>query len=116
MTTKLITIALIWIAASCGQQATHSSEDNMNSSSKKLLQGSWFGKEYDEHAVFRIDGDSINFVEHFDKLKYRLSKDTFEIVTRESHTKQVIIRLTKDSLIVKDAVSGLVSKYWKMKP
>lgn len=39
---------------------------------KALLQGSWFGKEYDEHAVFFALGDSIVYVEHFDTFKYEL--------------------------------------------
>jgi hypothetical protein len=83
------------------------------SNTEKLLQGSWFGKEYDEHAVFNIDGDSINYIEHFDKFKYRISKDTFDILTDQPHYKEIILKLTKDSLVLKELPGNEINKYWK---
>jgi hypothetical protein len=80
-----------------------------------LLQGTWFGEEYDAHAVFYITGDTISYIEHFDKFKYLISKDTFDIYTANPHYKQLILKLTKDSLVVQDLPSKKISKYWKIK-
>jgi len=80
---------------------------------KNLLQGNWWGTEYDEHAVFYIQGDTINYVEHFDRFKYLIRKDTFDLDTKQPHYKSLILRLTKDSLILKYLPGGEISKYWR---
>src|ERR1700730_12775283 len=73
---------------------------------KKLLQGAWFGVEYDEHAVFDIEGDSITYIDDFNKFKYLISKDTFDLKTTQFHYKELILKLTPDSLIFKEVPSG----------
>ncbi|MGZ3883758.1 MAG: hypothetical protein ACXVPQ_12105 [Bacteroidia bacterium] len=86
---------------------------NRTSRTKALLQGTWWGQEYDEHAVFLIDGDSINYIEHFDKFRYKLSGNTFDLATKQLHYKEIILKLTKDSLIFKEVPAGTISRYWK---
>jgi len=80
---------------------------------KKLMQGAWFGVEYDEHAVFSIDGDSITYIDDFSKFKYKVTKDTFELQTTQPHYKELILRISPDSLIFKEVPSGSISKYWR---
>jgi hypothetical protein len=80
---------------------------------KKLLQGAWFGKESDDAAVFYIDPDSVTYIEDFAKFKYTISKDTFDIITNEPHYKEIIIKLTEDSLILKELPSMEINRYWK---
>jgi len=112
----LFAISLLFISA-CGRhgvkldskKALTTIEPNLGG----LLQGSWFGKDFDEHAVFSIQGDAITYVDDFSTFKYAISKDTFEIVAKEPHYKQIIIILTKDSLVLRDIVSHKISKYWR---
>ena len=90
-----------------------------------MLQGSWFGKESD-NAIFSIEGDTLTYIDSFKKFKILILKDTFDIQTTESHYNQVILKLTHDSLIVRnlpnkkedamlmeDAAGGKIVKYWK---
>jgi hypothetical protein len=87
----------------------HSRTDSI----KLLLQGSWFGKEFNEHAVFSIRGDTITYIDDFSNFKYSISKDTFNLLTKEPHYKQIILKLTKDSLVLKDLPGQEISKYWR---
>lgn len=80
---------------------------------KLLLLGCWFGKEFNEHAVFSIRGDTITYIEDFSNFKYSISKDAFDLLTKEPHYKQIILKLTKDSLVLKDLPSQEISKYWR---
>jgi len=115
----LIIIFLSGLAA-CGQQrgevkALTSKADSIT----MLLQGAWFGEEYDEHAAFYIKDDSINYIEHFEKYKYFISNDTLDILTNPNTFKVdfIISKLTKDSLTLKDMrfSEAQKKKYWKQK-
>jgi hypothetical protein len=110
---RLVIIITGIISCACQNNRSMTTKEFNSSNSKTLLQGAWFGKEYDEHAVFLIEGDSINYIEHFDKFKYRVSRDTFEILTTQPHYKELILKLGKDSLILKELPSGEINKYWK---
>jgi hypothetical protein len=80
---------------------------------KKLMQGSWFGAENDDAAVFYIGGDSITYIDDFAKFKYTVVKDTFDLKTTEMHYKELILRISPDSLILKEVPSGAINKYWR---
>src|ERR1700722_14988299 len=76
---------------------------------KKLMQGSWFGAEDDDAAVFYIGGDSITYIDDFAKFKYIVNKDTFDLKTTEMHYKELILRISPDSLILKELPSGEIN-------
>jgi hypothetical protein len=80
---------------------------------KSLLQGSWFGKESDDAAVFSIYGDTITYIDDFSKFKYTITKDTFELKTTQPHYKMLFLKLTQDSLIFKELPSMEIDRYWK---
>ncbi len=122
MLTKYLTIVFLLELTACEQQREQTGNKkelaNKVDSIKILLQGSWFGEEYDEHAVFYIKDDTISYIEHFDKYKYSISNDTLDILTEVPNFKEfVIMQLTKDSLILKDIAHDEVQtkKYWRTK-
>jgi hypothetical protein len=113
-TKKLILVFLLALGACGSEQTKEKKEANADSESVKAsLQGSWFGKEYEEHAVFSIQGDSINYIEHPGKFAFSIYWDTLDIISQEGHNKQIILKSTKDSLFLKDAGNGEVMKYWR---
>jgi hypothetical protein len=81
----------------------------------KYMQGSWFGIEYEEHAVFTVKGDIMMDVEHFEKHKYGISNDTLCIRTGNTVYRELILKLTLDSLIVKELETPNIYKYWHSK-
>ena len=104
-----------------GQIATHVATKkelpNKVDSIKILLQGAWFGQEYDEHATFYINGDTISYIEHFDKYKYLISNDTLRLLTTANNYKEFsILKLTTDSLKLQSLEHGevLTEKYWRL--
>lgn len=120
MTIKYLAILLLFGLVACGQKGEQSRNKKESPSRadtiKMFLQGSWFGKEYDEHAVFYIKDDTISYVEHFDKFKYLISNDTFDILNTVPNYKEfIILQLTKDSLILQDIGHREVwtEKYWR---
>jgi hypothetical protein len=102
-------ITIACIPASAQVQGKKLSEKEL----KKLMQGSWFGAENDDAAVFYIGGDSITYIDDFAKFKYTLVKDTFDLKTTEMHYKELILRISPDSLILKEVPSGEINKYWR---
>ncbi|MFL5753666.1 MAG: hypothetical protein ACJ76F_09680 [Bacteroidia bacterium] len=115
MRTKKLTLVFLLALGACGSEQTKEKKqtDADKESVKASLQGSWFGKEYEEHAVFSIQGDSISYVEHPGKYVFSIYWDTLDIIAPEGHIKQIILKSTKDSLLLKDAGNGEVMKYWK---
>jgi hypothetical protein len=81
---------------------------------EKLFQGAWFGAESD-NAVFSVMGDTITYIDDFARFGYRITKDTFELQTTQLHYKELIIKLTPDSLVFKEVPSGEISRYWRNK-
>jgi hypothetical protein len=79
-----------------------------------LLNASWFDKNSD-NAEFYIVGDSLQFTDDFVKQRYTVTHDTFDLITKQQHNKVLIIKLTKDSLIEEDLVTGEIDRYWKSK-
>jgi hypothetical protein len=78
---------------------------------KDLLQGSWFDNN-DDNAEFFIIGDSIGYPDDMSKYKYTLKNDTLDILTTQPHYKQVIQKITEDSLIMKNLPDRTISRYW----
>lgn len=79
--------------------------------SMQLIQGAWFGKEYEEHAVFLIDGDSITYIEHFDKFKFKIKSSVFDIISADPHHPLRILILRDDSLVFQDSTDGEILRY-----
>lgn len=91
--------------------ATTAQSDKKVSKTKDLLQGSWFDNN-DDNAEFFIIGDSIGYPDDMSKYKYTLKNDTLDIVTTQPHYKQVIQKITEDSLIIKNLPDKSISRYW----
>lgn len=111
---KLLFICCLGCAMLCAAQSKLKQKTaSKTEHAKALLQGAWWGSEYDEHAVFTIDGDEITYIEHFDKFRYKLSGDTFDLITKQPHYKEIIVKLTKDSLVLRELPSKEISRYWR---
>lgn len=119
MAKKYLTILLFFIEIlAYGQQVSEKKKlITKTDSIKTLLQGAWFGQEYDEHAVFYVKGDTISYIEHFDRYKYSISKDSIDIITNPNTFRVdfIIKKLTKDSLIMDDMRFAEVERktYWR---
>lgn len=72
---------------------------------KALLNGVWAENEED-NALFQIEGDTLRYVEHYNTpyLAF-LNENYFEIryLDNKVLSKSIILKLTKDSLILKTA-------------
>jgi len=77
------------------------------------MQGAWFSKDDDDAAIFFIGDDSITYIDDFAKFKYTIVKDTFDLKTDEPHYKELILRISPDSLILRELPSGDINKYWR---
>lgn len=88
-----------------------------------MLQGGWFNEESADlgSAIFYINGDSLQDLDTMDKFKLLISKDTFDIKDAKPHYVEIILKLTSDSLIVRDipnkkmenSTGGKIVRYWK---
>ncbi len=112
----VLTVTTFVFPQTAKQVTTKKILKNKVDSIKIHLQGAWFGKEYDEHATFYIKGDTISYIEHFEKYKYLVSNDTLHILTKAlSYKEFIILKLSNDSLILQNKEHGEVEieKYWQ---
>jgi hypothetical protein len=111
MKKKIFTLIIAAFALGCTHAPDNSKEQ------KILLQGSWFDKDSKDlgSAIFSVMGDSVTYPDGFNRFKYTLSDDIFDIQTKGPHTGQRILKLTKDSLVLQDVSTKEIIHYWKNK-
>lgn len=128
MKTKHLIAAFLFLQIAAEQAGAQTWNKNVpEQTTLKMLQGSWFGQESD-NAIFSIQGDTLTYIDSFEKYKILISKDTFDIKDANPHYNQLILKLTSDSLIVRDlpnkkldamlmdeATGGKIVRYWKNK-
>jgi hypothetical protein len=76
------------------------------------IQGIWTDGQT-ENATFRINKDSIYYVDNFQSFKYEISSDTLIIKFDGFNDVSKIIKIDKDSLILFKDNQRL--KFWKFK-
>jgi hypothetical protein len=69
--------------------------------SSEMLPGAWF-KEGDSNAVFSISSDSIFYVDNSGSYAYEITADTIQIKFDGWISKSLILKATKDSLVLMD--------------
>lgn len=111
ITYLFLLLALAITALSCKRPAPKPQSTVDLKTAKTLLQGSWFDKNSD-NAEFFIQGDSLGDVDALQKTKYILKGDTLDLITNKPYVKQILLKLSKDSLIVQNLPDMSVSRYW----
>ncbi len=78
---------------------------------KYEIEGIW-AESLEENPWFKIEGDSIMNIEHGDKMKFIVSGDTLLIDYGNDVGWHLIIKLTEDSLVLKNR-NGSLSKLYR---
>jgi hypothetical protein len=110
---NLISIVLLSCSNVTTTETTVQSKENVDDRTR-LLQGVWAFNE-EENALYEISGDSIYYVEHSEAMiPYNLVRDTLEIMYDGFSTKNIIQKLTNDSLVFKTEI-GEVNRLYRRK-
>jgi len=80
---------------------------------KNEIQGTWADYET-KREVYQIKGDTIYYFDHPDRLKYKITNDTFIIFYEDTLEKYKILELDKDSFINKSRLN-YINHFYKTK-
>jgi hypothetical protein len=99
-------LAILLVVCACSKIPNH--YDKQDSISK--YSGVWAENESD-NALFNIKGDSIENVEHGDRMVFKIVGDTMVIDYEEFIGKYIILKITADSLVLENEDSSVTRLY-----
>lgn len=103
----LLAIVLFLLSCSRNNETKAETEDN---DTLKLFKGVWAINEQ-ENAYFFAKGDSIYSEDDRSGLKYKIQNDTIKVYYDWGVINYVILKLSKDSLYIKNEDGSLVKLY-----
>jgi hypothetical protein len=105
---KTYSISLILFLNSCFFGNTPKSTEKKDTIPS--YDGIWAESE-EENATFIIKGDSIQNVEHGDRMYFHVVSDTMIIDYGDFYGKHIILKLTQDSLVLRNEDKSITRLY-----
>lgn len=99
-------LTILLVVCTCSKITNnHNKQDSISK-----YNGIWAENESD-NALFIIKGDSIQNVEHGDRMAFKIVGDTMVIDYEDFIGKYIILKITADSLVLKNEDSSVTRLY-----
>ncbi len=110
----LVFLVLLWCGAA--QAQTKSAQGRPRTSSVRVenLRGIWWSTDPEPSAAFVFSDTTISYPDMFVTFRYRLSADTLLVERDDGVALSIVIRSTKDTLILK--TWDMLNVYTRLEP
>lgn len=102
---------LLLLIISCAKKNQSTANQEIT---KERIIGAW-GNDENGNAIFQIDKDSILYVDPLTKYKYTFHPDTLFMYQDKFVNKLLVLKVDKDSLIIRNLDYAVIQRYNKRK-